>query len=212
MKFLRKKKSKRYLLPILAVCLVVVVGVLGHVEQTQAVAEILRDAFRDLKNDVLRGLTLFILKVLDKFINFLGGLMAVFVEFIRDVASYEGYRTQDQVIEGWKIVRDIINSFYIVVLITIAIATIIRWKLFDFRTTLPKLLISAVIVNFSRTICLLAIAFADSVMRTFLRAVGEAWPAFLLGLRAPATTALSSTTLNLSGSQLDPGSLALGSY
>lgn len=131
-----------------------------------------------------------------KFTELLGGLLSIVMILIRVVAAYTGFSDQEQVIVGWTIVRDIVNSFFIVVLIAIAISTIIRVQAFNFRTTLPRLIIAAFLVNFSRTLCLIAINFSTSIMHTFVVHIEQMIPAFAIGLRLPALLASNDATIN----------------
>jgi len=58
--------------------------------------------------------------------------------------------------------------FFILILLVIAFATILRIESYNYKKTLPKLLIMAVLINFSRTICGLIIDFAQVIMLTFV--------------------------------------------
>lgn len=100
-----------------------------------------------------------------------------------------------ELVTGWRIVRNTMNSFFIVVLIAIAISTIIRFQQFNFRTTLPRLILAAFLVNFSRTICLLAINASNALMNTFGDVVAEALPILAIGLRLPAVAAFSDKSI-----------------
>ncbi|MBI4121805.1 MAG: hypothetical protein HY461_00580 [Parcubacteria group bacterium] len=100
-----------------------------------------------------------------------------------------------ELVYGWRIVRDTINSFFIVVLIAIAISTIIRFKEYNFRSTLPRLILAAFLVNFSRTLCLLGINASNALMHTFGTAVSDALPILAIGLRLPAVTAFNDYSI-----------------
>jgi hypothetical protein len=153
----------------------------------------------ELGNDVAQGIFTLIGGLANEAINMVGKFLGVFIEILQGVASYNGYAINQEVIIGWVIVRDVVNSFYIAVLIAIAIATVIRWKPLDFRTALPRLIISALIVNFSRTIALFGIEASTVLMNTFIKSIGDAWPGFVLGLRAPAVIATKAATLQAAG-------------
>ncbi|GAG05001.1 unnamed protein product, partial [marine sediment metagenome] len=62
---------------------------------------------------------------------------------------------------GWAIVRDICNLFFILILLIIAFATILRLEPYDIKKMLPKLLIIALLINFSKMICGLIIDFSQ---------------------------------------------------
>ncbi len=185
---MNKKKKIGFLL--LLAALFVTGSLFAHVEPAHAIIPTLEDA---AKASVAPFLVLIasILYFILRAVTWLGSFA---VDALRIVTSYNQFNIEEVQI-GWRIVRDIINSFYIVVLIAIAISTIIRFQKFDFRQTLPRLLISAVLVNFSFSICLLAINFTSSVMFTFVRGIDQSWPGLLIGLRAPQITALGAGTL-----------------
>lgn len=71
---------------------------------------------------------------------------------------------------GWVAVRDICNMFFILILLVIAFGTILRLENYNVKKLLPKLLIIAVLINFSKTICFLFIDFSQIVMLTFVSA------------------------------------------
>ena len=73
---------------------------------------------------------------------------------------------------GWAIVRDICNMFFILILLVIAFATILRVEGYDVKRMLPKLIIMAVLINFSKTICGLIIDAAQLIMNTFISVFG----------------------------------------
>jgi len=142
-------------------------------------------------------------QIIMKFIEFLAFLFSFAIGFLQTIIKYNDYATQREVSIAWAIVRDSINSFFIVVLIAIAISTIIRFQPYNFRSTLPRLILAALLVNFSKAICLLAISFANSVMLTFSDALIEILPVYALGLRLPALTALDSASIGGIGGGTD---------
>lgn len=174
----------------------------------QSTLEKLLGISNSIPNAIISGLLSMINLLLIWIIQLIGGLMSIFTLILTKVAQYNGFSNQQQVIGGWTIVRDLINSFFIVVLIAIAISTIIRFQQFNFRSTLPRLILAAFLVNFSRTICLIAINFSTSVMTTFVTPLEGLIPAFGVGLRLPALIAMRDTTL---GRLYNDGSLTFPS-
>jgi len=87
-------------------------------------------------------------------------------------ASYNGFAHATIVETGWKIIRDLVNMFFIVVLLVSAFATIIGYdsSSFNYKNVLPKLLLMAVLINFSKTLIQLLIDFSQVVMLTFVNA------------------------------------------
>ncbi len=144
---------------------------------------------------IINTVLLTAIKIIAKFMELMGYLFSFVIEALKVVLSYRGYATQREVSSAWSITRDLINSFFIVVLIAIAISTIIRFQQYNFRSTLPRLILAAFLVNFSKTICLLAISFADTVMQTFVTALTEILPVYAIGLRLPALTAFDGASI-----------------
>jgi len=63
--------------------------------------------------------------------------------------------------------------FFILILLIIAFATILRVESYDVKKMLPKLLIMAVLINFSKTIFGLLIDFSQVVMLTFVNGFSQ---------------------------------------
>ncbi len=103
----------------------------------------------------------------------LGLLLTLVIKVLIDVAKFNHIIDVDAVRTGWVIVRDLSNMFFILVLLVIAFATILRIESYSMKRWLPKLLIMAVLINFSKTICGLIIDFAQVIMLTFVRGFGE---------------------------------------
>lgn len=93
------------------------------------------------------------------------------LQFFILVAGYNNYINAPVVILGWNMVRDVANMFFIVALLVIAFGTILGIESYEWRKTLPKLLLAALLVNFSNMICQLVIDIAQVFTTTFLNAV-----------------------------------------
>ncbi|MEK7202766.1 MAG: DMT family transporter [Patescibacteria group bacterium] len=118
----------------------------------------------DWVNKLLFGLTWVVFGA----VYFLGLLLLLILNLLSQVAKYNGFITADTVVKGWEIVRDLCNMFFILILLIIAFATILRQENYSAKKLLPKLLIMAVLINFSKTICGLIIDFAQVIMLTFV--------------------------------------------
>ena len=101
-----------------------------------------------------------------KFTSFLLG-------WLIQVASFSNFINISTVTMGWVIVRDLCNMFFILILLVIAFATILRIPNYEWKKLLPKLLIMAVLINFSRTICGLIIDFSQVIMLTFVNGISS---------------------------------------
>lgn len=91
-------------------------------------------------------------------------IMSILVYF----AQYNGFITSAAVVNGWVIVRDVCNMFFVLILLIIAFATILQIEEYNYKKWLPKLILMAVLINFSKTICGLLIDAAQIVMLTFV--------------------------------------------
>ena len=93
------------------------------------------------------------------------------LKFIIEVAGYNGFIDSSAVIVGWVMVRDVTNMFFVVVLLIISFGTILGLERYEYKKLLVKLIMAAVIVNFSRIICGLIIDIAQVVMITFVNGI-----------------------------------------
>lgn len=69
---------------------------------------------------------------------------------------------------GWRIVRDIANLGFVLAIIVIAIATIVRYEEYGTKKLLPKLIAAAILVNFSLTIGAVFIDFSNTLTNFFI--------------------------------------------
>lgn len=101
-------------------------------------------------------------------VSALGWMMNKVIAMVIGFAQYSDFVNNEQVKAGWEVVRDICNMFFILILLFIAFAVILRMESYSIKKSLPKLLIMAVLINFSRTICGILIDFSQIVMLTFI--------------------------------------------
>ncbi len=101
-------------------------------------------------------------------VGFLGWVVTLLISSIIYIAQYNNFIESPVVIKGWVIVRDICNMFFILMLLVIAFGTILRIDNYAIKKSLPKLIMAAILINFSKTICGIAIDAAGVVMLTFV--------------------------------------------
>lgn len=101
-------------------------------------------------------------------VGVLGGISMMIVGSIISIANYNDFINQNEIVTAWKIIRDFSNMWFILILLVIAFATILRIETYNMKKWLPKLLIMAVLINFSRTICGVMIDFSQVIMLTFV--------------------------------------------
>lgn len=90
------------------------------------------------------------------------------------IAGYNDYINAPVVLLGWNMVRDLANMFFIVVLMVIAFGTILGIEQYEWRKSLVKLILAAILVNFSNLIVQLMIDVVQVFVVTFLNAVAGA--------------------------------------
>jgi len=72
---------------------------------------------------------------------------------------------------GWPIVRDFTNMLFVIALVVIGLSTALRIKEYQFQKALPRLIIIAILINFTPVICGLIIDAANIFMNFFLEEV-----------------------------------------
>ncbi len=113
--------------------------------------------------------------ICEMLVKFLGQLLLLTVNVLIDVAQYNKFVTEPAVGNGWVIVRDVVNMFFILVLLIMAFATILGVESYSIKGgNLTRLLLMAVIINFSRTLCGLMIDLGQIIMLTFVSGFKEA--------------------------------------
>lgn len=105
-------------------------------------------------------------------VGLFGALDMMIISFIVNIVQYNNFINEPSIRDAWIMVRDLCNMFFILILLVIAFATILRLPSYEWKKLLPKLLIMAVLINFSRTICGLIIDFSQVIMVTFTNAFG----------------------------------------
>jgi len=124
----------------------------------------------------------------------IGLLITVVVAILIQVAQYGNIINVPTVIEGWVVIRDLCNMFFILILLVIAFATILRIESYNYKKILPKLLIMAVLINFSRTIFGLLIDFSQVIMLTFVNAFSAGGGWFIDAFRTNMLLTISNKT------------------
>ncbi len=126
----------------------------------------------DLANDVVVPAVGFIVETL---VSFLGQILLLVVGVLINVAQYNDFVSAPIVGTGWVIVRDVVNMFFIVVLLVMAFGTILGVQAYSIKGgNLTRLVIMAIVINFSRTLCGLMIDFGQVVMLTFVSGFKDA--------------------------------------
>lgn len=103
-------------------------------------------------------------------VSVLGWALSQLMKVLVYVAGYNHFIKSAAVSNGWVIARDVANMFFIVILLVIAFGTILQIEQYNYKKWLPKLILMAILINFSKTICGILIDVAQVVMLTFVNA------------------------------------------
>jgi hypothetical protein len=106
--------------------------------------------------------------IMGVFIALFGELLLFLVEQLIEIATYNKFVSSTAVVNGWVIVRDLCNMFFVVVLLAIAIATILKIEMYHYKKLLGRLVIMAIVINFSKTIAGIIIDFSQVLTLTFV--------------------------------------------
>ena len=104
------------------------------------------------------------------FIYILGNLLVKFIDLLVWVAQYNDFVNAEAVKVGWTVVRDVANMFFIVGLLVISFGTVFRIQEYRYNNLLSRLIIMAVLINFSKTIAAFFIDVSQVIMLTFVNA------------------------------------------
>jgi hypothetical protein len=99
--------------------------------------------------------------------------IVLLIDAMVPIMTYNGFVKNPIVTNGWAITRDTVNMFYVIVLIAIAFGTIFGYGKFKWQQQVPHLLIFAIVINFSKTLCGIMIDFGQVIMLTFANALRE---------------------------------------
>lgn len=108
--------------------------------------------------------------VLSLLISVVGHLMIVVTKIFIWAVAYSDFIYNGTVTIGWEIVRDLSNMFFVVAILAIAWATILQLESYGYRRLLAKLLLMAVLVNFSKFIAGVVIDIGQIIILTFAQA------------------------------------------
>ncbi|MBU4482256.1 hypothetical protein KKC16_02280, partial [Patescibacteria group bacterium] len=108
--------------------------------------------------------------IAQEIIYVVGQLLLIAISILIKVAGFNEFVDADIVKTGWVIVRDVANLAIVISLLIIAFYTVINKQSFHYKTMLPKLILAAILVNFSKSITGLLIDFGQIVMMYFVHA------------------------------------------
>ena len=99
----------------------------------------------------------------------IGSLVGWFAGMAQGILGYTDTQNAQMVKDGWGIVRDLVNMFFVLILLVIAFATILRFEPYGIKALLPKLIIAALLINFSLVLAGVVIDFSDVLTNFFIQ-------------------------------------------
>ena len=122
----------------------------------------------DIGDTITKAVLQVLTAIISLLVSFLGKLLALVIHCLVYVAQYNNFINELVVKEGWKVVRDVCNMFFVLGLLLIAFGTVLRLPNYQAKNNLKNFVLGAVLVNFSKTICGLILDFAQIIMLTFV--------------------------------------------
>lgn len=102
----------------------------------------------------------------------MGNILVLEIDALIRVVQYNNFVAPGPtaVAVGWVVTRDLANMFFIIFMLIIAFDTIIRGgdSTYGYRKTLRRLLIMAIVINFSKTICGIFIDMSQVLLLSFV--------------------------------------------
>ncbi|MBI2415221.1 MAG: hypothetical protein HYV33_00995 [Candidatus Kerfeldbacteria bacterium] len=117
---------------------------------------------------IISGIMYFFLIYIMGFFATVGAKLLVYT------SSFSGFTDKPIIIESWSLVRDISNMFFIAILLLIAFGTLFKIEAYSWKKLLPKMLLAAILINYSRAICGVIVDAAQVIMLTFVAAIAPA--------------------------------------
>lgn len=111
--------------------------------------------------------------LLGAIISGIGYLLVMAIYGLSSIAQYAYFLDSGAVSYGWVVVRDLCNMFFVVILLIIAFGTMLNLQEYNYKKLLPKLILMAILINFSKTICGILIDISQIVMLTFVASFAD---------------------------------------
>lgn len=103
-----------------------------------------------------------------------GQLLLWAIDLLIQVSKYNSFLDANVVSVGWVLVRDVANMFFILIMLVIAFGTMLKIEAYSWKKLLPRLILTALLVNFSKTFIGLLIDFSQVIMLTFVNGYAAA--------------------------------------
>lgn len=117
---------------------------------------------------IFTGISTIISSILGIFVGIAWGIMFSAV----NATIGFGDKQPTIVLMGWTIVRDVMNMIFILAMIVMSLATILRIEKYNYKTILVKLILMALLINFSLVISTTIISVFDVLIKIFMPTAG----------------------------------------
>lgn len=117
----------------------------------------------NIGKDILVTLMNGVQTVLNWLIQAGAGLFEAVINIGFDNDVIQGIKT------GWKTVRDVANMFFILFMVIVAFGTILRLNEYGVKKLLPKIIIVALLINFSLVLCSIVVDFSNITADFFIK-------------------------------------------
>lgn len=107
-------------------------------------------------------------------IRIMGVLATMATDILVYTAQLNNFTDLPVIIEAWSTVRDFANMGFIVILLVIAFGTLFGLEAYSWKKLLPKMILAAILINYSRAICGFIVDASQVVMLTFVAAIKDA--------------------------------------
>ena len=135
-------------------------------------------------------------------VSILGLLTVALIHILILVAGYNNYMDAPVITTGWVIVRDIANLFFVALILIVSIGSIVNPERFGGVKQVFRILLFALLVNFSRTIAGIFIDISQLIMLTFVNGFAQAAGGnFVEALGVVKMTSVSSGSTAISFAQ-----------
>lgn len=118
---------------------------------------------------IATALSAFFLYICGQILSFVLSENFMSIPYTKLTMMVDGQEVDTVVGIGWRLVRDFTNMGFILVLVFIALATILRLSDYRVQKTLPTLIIIALLINFTPIICGAIVDVSNIVMNFFLK-------------------------------------------
>lgn len=131
--------------------------------------------FDDIANGIINGL-IYVVAFIPLFVTALAAdIIGTLLKWALLIATGGISYTHSPAVEiGWPIVRDFANMFIVLGFVVIGIATTLRINDYQAKKLLPKLILAALLINFSLFICGIFIDASNIAMNFFFSKIGNA--------------------------------------